>query len=94
MNTRKLYIAAYDVADPKRLRQALHILKDYASGGQKSVFECYLTETERRTLLARVEAVLDPDEDRFMILPLAGRHGIRTLGIAVPPEDPDYYYVG
>lgn len=36
------YLAAYDVSDPKRLQQALHVLRDYATGGQKSVFECFL----------------------------------------------------
>ncbi len=43
MSTRKLYIAAYDISNPRRLRQALKILKGYACGRQKSVFECYLT---------------------------------------------------
>ena len=59
MPDRALYIAAYDVTDPARLRQALHVLKGYASGGQKSVFECFLTSRERQALLDEVRAVLD-----------------------------------
>ena len=39
--SRKLYLVAYDVREPSRLRRALHILKDYAYAGQKSVFECW-----------------------------------------------------
>ncbi|MEA3643999.1 MAG: CRISPR-associated endonuclease Cas2, partial [Lamprobacter sp.] len=47
MPHRTLYIAAYDVSDNARLRDALKVLKGYASGRQKSVFECFLTDAER-----------------------------------------------
>ena len=94
MPTRTLYLAAYDVCDPVRLREALRALKAHASGGQKSVFECFLTDGERCELLADVKSILDLDEDRFLLLPLAGAEGIATLGIAVKPADPDFYYVG
>ncbi len=94
MSKRTLYLAAYDICDPRRLREALRTLKGYASGGQKSVFECFLTETERSELLAAVTAILDLGEDRFLLLPLANPDGIQTLGIAVKPDDPDFYYVG
>jgi CRISPR-associated protein Cas2 len=94
MSDRQLYIAAYDVTDDTRLRQALQVLKGYASGGQKSVFECFLTPGERRRLLAEIRAVLDVREDRFLLLPLANAVAIQTLGIAIAPSDPDYYYVG
>ena len=94
MTNRNLYLAAYDICDPARLREALHALKAHASGRQKSVFECFLTETERSELLAEVKNILDLTEDRFMLLPLTDADSIRTLGIAVKPEDPDFYYVG
>lgn len=94
MPNRTLYIAAYDIADPGRLRMALLALKAHASGRQKSVFECFLTPAERSQLLAQVASILDCAEDRFMLLPLAGVDGIKTLGIGVKPEDPDFYYVG
>ncbi|MDX1606540.1 MAG: CRISPR-associated endonuclease Cas2 [Candidatus Competibacterales bacterium] len=93
MPQRRLYIAAYDVSCPRRLQQSLRVLKGYASGGQKSVFECYLTAAERRNLLAEVGSVIDAREDRFLLLPLSGARSVEILGIAVRPEDPDYYYV-
>ena len=93
MPDRLLYLAAYDVTDPNRLQAALHVLKGYACGGQKSVFECFLTERERQALVGEVRAVLDVASDRFLLLPL-GRVTVRTLGIAVPPSDPEFYYVG
>ncbi len=94
MPDRALYLAAYDVTDADRLQAALHVLKGYASGGQKSVFECFLTARERLALLAEVRGVLDAAEDRFLLLPLPDAGGIRALGIAVRPSDPDFYYVG
>ena len=94
MPTRDLYLAAYDVTDSDRLQAALHVLKGYASGGQKSVFECFLTARERRALLEEVRGVLDTREDRFLLLPLPGHRGIRGLGIAVPPSDPEFYIRG
>ena len=93
MPDRTLYLAAYDVTDPDRLPAALHVLKSYACGGQKSVFECFLTERERRELVSAVRAVLDLTHDRFLLLPL-GAVKVRTLGIAIPPSDPAFYYVG
>jgi len=91
---RPLYLAAYDVADNRRLHHALLAVKDFATGGQKSVFECFLSESERAQLMQRVRSVIDPDEDRFFLVRLSARRAVRTLGIATPPADPDFYYVG
>jgi len=93
MPNRILYLAAYDVTDPDRLQAALRVLKGYACGGQKSVFECFLTERERQTLVFEVRQVLDLASDRFLLLPL-GEVTVRVLGIALTPGDPDFYYVG
>jgi len=94
MSQRRLYLAAYDISCPQRLNRSLRVLKGYASGGQKSVFECFLTRAERRALLAEIDDVIDRRDDRFLLLPLAGERRVQTLGIALPPEDPAYYYVG
>jgi CRISPR-associated protein Cas2 len=91
---RILYLAAYDVADPRRLRQALQAVKVYATGGQKSVYECFLTGAERDALLNEVRRTLDDSEDRFMLVRLDPRSRISTLGIAVKPADPEFFYVG
>ena len=93
MPDRILYLAAYDVTDPGRLQAALQVLKGYACGGQKSVFECFLTDREQRALVWEVRQVLDLACDRFLLLPL-GQVTTRALGIAVAPADPEFYYVG
>lgn len=94
MTQRTLFIAAYDIAAPDRLRAALKVLRDYSTGGQKSVFECFLSDVEKRALLTEVAAVIDAEEDRFLLMRLEPRVKVVTLGIAVAPVDPDFYYVG
>ncbi len=94
MAKRTLYIAAYDVSDPKRLRSALNAVKAFATGGQKSVYECYLTDAEREILLKNVAGILNTVEDRFMLIRLDPRTRVHTLGIAVQPADPEFFYVG
>jgi CRISPR-associated protein Cas2 len=94
MSQRILHLAAYDISDPGRLREALKVLKGYASGRQKSVFECFLTQAERRKLLAEIRSVMDLREDRFFLVRLDPRGKISTLGIAVKPTDPPWFYVG
>lgn len=94
MAHRDLYIAAYDVADPRRLRHALQAAKAYAVGGQRSAYECYLTTAERRAFIREMEGLLVPEADRFFLLRLDPRCKVQALGIAVAPQDPDYFYVG
>ncbi len=94
MSQRTLFIAAYDIRHPRRLRQALKAVRAYASGGQKSVFECFLSRSEQRALLDDVRQVIDESEDSFFLLRLDGRCQVLTLGKAVPPQDGDFYYVG
>ncbi len=94
MATRHLYVAAYDISAPRRLRAAHQVLKAYATGGQKSVFECFLTEAERATLLAEISEVIERGEDSFLLVRLDPRSRVRTLGIAVPPEDTPFFYFG
>lgn len=91
---RRLYLAAYDISSASRLRAALYLLKGYASGRQKSVFECFLTGAEHRELVKTIGAIIDPDEDRFLLLPLASPDSIKTLGKGIAPMDQSYFYIG
>ncbi len=94
MKDRNLYLAAYDIADATRLRHALHAVKGYATGGQKSVFESFLSAGEQGSLLAEVRETLDLDEDAFLLLRLDPRARMIALGIGVAPEDPPFFYHG
>ncbi len=88
---RKLHLAAYDVTCPRRLRRMLEVVKDYASGGQKSAYECYLSPREKEEMLQRVKAELDLEEDRFACIELHRKRQPRALGKAVRPADPGYF---
>jgi CRISPR-associated protein Cas2 len=94
METRSLYLAAYDVCEPRRLRAALELVKGYSTGGQKSVHECFLTAGERSLLLRDVAAVLDEADDSFLLLRLDPRARVLTLGRAIEPMDAPYFHVG
>lgn len=91
---RSLFLIAYDVRNPRRLRHVHHVLKDFASGGQKSAFECYLSPAERKELLLRVEQEMDGDEDSLLLIRLGSGASVELLGRAVKPMDESYTYLG
>jgi CRISPR-associated protein Cas2 len=94
MPHRDLHLACYDVTEPRRLSAALKLARRYATGGQKSVHELFLTATERTNLVDDMRNLLDLSTDRFLLLRLDPRSRVFTLGKALPPADPDYFYVG
>ena len=91
---RRLYLAAYDVSDNGRLARVLKAVRGFASGGQKSAYECWLTPTEWQALHREVAELIDPSEDRFILFPLAPRRPMVTLGVAEPPANPEFFYFG
>ena len=94
MPDRDLYLAAYDIVDVPRRKACLALVKAYATSGQKSAYECFLTAAEKAALLCGVALVLNEDEDRFFLLRLDPRARVYTLGIAEEPVDPTYFYIG
>ncbi len=91
---RVLYLAAYDVSDAGRLRAALHCVRAYATGGQKSVHEVWLTAAEKGELLGDMSFILDEADDSFLLIRLDARQTVHTLGLGVAPVDPDWFYLG
>ena len=91
---RALYLVAYDVSCPVRLRRALEVVRDYSLGGQKSVFECYLLPAERAELIQRLQRVLDLRSDRCFLLRLDPRSHMRAMGIGSVPRDASWFYIG
>ncbi len=91
---RTLYLIAYDITNDGRLNHVRHFLKGYSTGGQKSVYECFLTDGELRYVKKKIERLIDEDEDRVHIFTMDGRSRTHALGIAVQPKDPEYFYIG
>ncbi|WP_373796286.1 CRISPR-associated endonuclease Cas2 [Neisseria dentiae] len=69
MAKRHLYLFAYDIADIRTQNRVRRILRAYAVGGQKSLFECWLTAGELRMLCATLPAML-AENDRLHVFRL------------------------
>jgi CRISPR-associated protein Cas2 len=91
---RTLYLIAYDITEPSRLNAVRHCLKGYSTGGQKSVYECFLTDADLCHVTAELQDLIKADEDRVHIFTMDGRSQTHALGIGLQPKDPEYFYVG
>lgn len=91
---RILYLIAYDISNDKRLNRVRQFLKGYSTGGQKSVYECFLTDGELKYVKKKLDRLINEEEDRVHIFTMDGRSRTHTLGIGVQPRDPEYFYIG
>jgi len=91
---RQLCLAAYDIANAKRLARARERVRGYATGGQKSVFECLLDGPERAQMLLDLGTLLDGAEDSFLLLTLDPRAREVTIGVAPEPRLGPFFYQG
>lgn len=91
---RRLYLVAYDITDDRRLNSVRYFLKGYSMGGQRSVYECFLSDSERAEVIGALERLIEAEEDRVHIFSLDGRSRTHTLGIAIQPTDPSFFYFG
>jgi CRISPR-associated protein Cas2 len=91
---RTLYIIAYDITSEKRLAAVRKFLKGYSTGGQKSVYECFLSGGELEFVISRLNRLIFGLQDRVHIFQMDGRSRTHALGIAVSPKDPSYFYIG
>jgi CRISPR-associated protein Cas2 len=83
---RTLYLVAYDVCEPHRLQKVCRYLTGYKVGGQKSVFEVWVTPAELRDIRSGLDKLMEPGEDRLHILALDPRMKPRCLGRATTFE--------
>jgi CRISPR-associated protein Cas2 len=91
---RTLYLVLYDISSDRRLARALHAVREHATGGQKSVHECFLDTAEMSALRRNLRTIIDPGEDSLLFIRLDPRMKTRGLGIARRPADPSFFYVG
>ncbi len=70
---RTLYLIAYDICEPHRLQRICRYLTGYKVGGQKSVFEIWVTAAELRHIRTDLERLMDSTEDRLHIFALDPR---------------------
>jgi CRISPR-associated protein Cas2 len=77
---RTLYLTAYDISDPRRLRRVYRYLSAYRVGGQKSVPEIWVTPAELRQIRVDLSGMLETTQDRLDIFALDPRMKTRVWG--------------
>lgn len=82
---RRLYIVAYDICDPKRLRRVYKTMKGFGAHLQLSVFQCDLPEIDLVKMKAALVEVINHQEDHVLIVDLGPTEGrpiknIESLG--------------
>jgi CRISPR-associated protein Cas2 len=95
MSNARLWLVAYDIADPKRLYRVAKSLEPLGARQQKSVFECGLTRDDKSALQFRLTSLAQPsDGDKLLMHPLCVncRRKIRWQG-KMPPVEAEPYWI-
>ena len=80
MANERLYIVAYDIAEPKRWRRVFKVMKGYGHWLQLSVFQCRLTARRRAEMTARLEDLIALAEDHILIVDLGSADRVDPPG--------------
>lgn len=67
---RRRFLIAYDICEPKRLRQVCKTMEEYGERLQYSVFVCDLSRSELVHTRAQVERQMNLGEDSVVIVDL------------------------
>jgi CRISPR-associated protein Cas2 len=92
MRALTVYIVAYDIRNPTRLRKVHKTMRGFGDAVQLSVFRCVLTDANKVRMITRLEATIHQGEDQVLIVPLGpegGRHdsAIETIGVPLQSID-------
>lgn len=74
---RHFVLAAYDVADDKRLRKMFKLLRGYGDHVQYSIFLCQLTDKDQVVLTEKIRDILNLKEDQAILITLGPVEGKR-----------------
>jgi CRISPR-associated protein Cas2 len=69
-------------------------VKGHAYGGQKSLYEVWLTKSELTACLNALQTHIDILQDRLLVIQLDARATVHTCGRAVQPSDGEFFYLG
>mgnify|MGYP001323095553 CR=1 FL=1 len=91
----RLWVIAYDVADPRRLRRVAKLLENRAVRVQESVFEGYFTPPELAGLQTALRTLIEPAADSLRYYPVCPgcRESIEWQGPGGFDTDASYYLV-
>ncbi len=60
---KKFFVVCYDIVDDRKRQRIAKIMEGYGKRVQKSVFECYLTDSEFEEMKRKVEKEMDMTQD-------------------------------
>jgi len=66
----RLYLVAYDIANPKRWRRVFRTMNGFGDWLQLSVFQCRLSARRRAELQSALEEVIHHSQDHVLIIDL------------------------
>ena len=85
---RRRFLIAYDICEPKRLRQVCKTMEEYGERLQYSVFICDLSRAELVHARARVERQMDLTEDSVVVVDLGETDSARFTFVGQRRELP------
>jgi CRISPR-associated protein Cas2 len=89
---RRRFLIAYDICEPKRLRQVCMTMEEYGERLQYSVFICDLSRTELVHARTQVERQMNLAEDSVVIVDLGDTDSARFTFIGrrrpLPTSEP------
>jgi CRISPR-associated protein Cas2 len=86
---RRRYLIAYDIREPRRLRQVCKTMEEYGERLQYSVFICDLSRSELTHARTTVEHHMDLSEDSVVIVDLGDPHAARLTFVGQRRDLPD-----
>lgn len=92
--SRQLFLVCYDISSPRRAYRVRKVLRSFAFPVQKSILECMLTLAERGKLIKDIEKLIDPDEDRFLLLHIDPRAFAWRMGAIADSACSELVYWG
>ncbi|HIJ96606.1 MAG TPA: CRISPR-associated endonuclease Cas2 [Desulfuromonadales bacterium] len=66
---KKYVVIAYDIEDDKKRRNVVKLLQPWGKRVNKSVFECFLSDTELAKLKVKLKKIRK-DDDSILVYPL------------------------
>ncbi|GAB4246397.1 MAG: hypothetical protein Kow00109_22460 [Acidobacteriota bacterium] len=83
-----LYLVAYDIRNPRRLRRVARVCEDYGVRVEYSVFECDLPEELFQRMWRDLAAEIDPRVDALLAYRICGAcvEKIESMGAVARPE--------
>ncbi len=78
---RDIFLVAYDIADPVRLRKVHKTMKGFGDPLQFSVFRCELSDINRIRMKAALSDIIHTTEDQVLVFRLGPADGTYTVQV-------------